>query len=454
MKISTLTNPPTNAISKKLEQQHEKIRIDFVPTKITCFSVKKEHYSFYWAITISLVLVLLGGVIVGVYNWLFILSNIDANKVAKSSPSFDKVMSKQGKNLDIKTTSAAHANELDKSSPEKEVSPGTELFSDGTGNNNDNSSKLTFSTDLTTSDINYEQGSEPSERSTMDFTTFDVDSNGICEELEISTKENFSKTPHNLTRALGIYTLENYYRYNDRVVYYNNKTDVYLYYHTYNKFHKVRSTYKTHRIPEVGGVWIIGQFFDALDEQYVSLRAFARAFQKFVLVENILCADAEYPANGECEFGWAYSIAPANYVVDLTTYGMCRKPKPITINIPANSICTKFELSSSKEFRFSKIFGEYQLMNISYNDKVVYQKLGPINAHSVFMHSVTIDDRNAWIISHQIGDYKAFVHNKYCSDLDYPANGNCNAGWFVFSKKSQTWQYDSSMTLKCKSYHL
>ena len=115
---------------------------------------------------------------------------------------------------------------------------------------------------------------------------------------------------------------------------------------------------------------------------------------------------------GECEFGWAYSIAPENYVVDLTTYGMCRKPKPITINIPANSICTKFELSSSKEFRFSKIFGEYQLMNISYNDKVVYQKLDPINAHSVFMYLKTTDKGGTfWAIASLIGDSKSFAYN-------------------------------------------
>ena len=415
MKISTLTNPPTNAISKKLEQQHEKIRIDFVPTKITCFSVKKEHYSFYWAITISLVLVLLGGVIVGVYNWMSILSNIDANKAAKSSPSFDKVMSKQGKPLDIKTTPAAHTDELNKSYPEKEVSTGSEISSDGTGNNKDNSSKLTFSTDLTTSDINYEQGSEPSERSTMDFTNFDIDRNGICEEFEFSTKENFSKTPHSLTRALGIYTLENNFRYNDRVVYYNNKMDVYLYYHTYNKsIHRnyYISPEQTYTYPEVGGVWVIGKFFDGFAEQYMSLRAYAMAFQNFVLVANRFCGDAEYPVNGECDVGWAYLTESGNYKMFSKEYVMCRKPKPITRNIPANSICTKFEWASSKEFRFSKIFGEYQLMNISYNDKVVYQKLDPINAHSVFMYLKTTDKGGTfWAIAPLIGDSKSFAYN-------------------------------------------
>ena len=461
MNTSTSSKPPTNTISKKLEKQHEKIRIGFVPTKITCFSTKKAHYSLYWVMTVLLVLFSLGGFIFGAYNWMSSLSNIDGSMAAKLSPSFDQVTSKQRKNVGVRTTPPAYENELDKSYPEQQLSPGTDLFPNRTENNKDDSPKFIFSTDLTTSDTKYEQGSEPSKRATMDFTTIDIDNDGICEEFVFSTKVNFSKTSHSIgiVHFLGIYDLQNFYRYNGKVVYYNKKIDAYLYYHTYNKsIVENRFGYENHAHPDVGGIWVIGRFFDGFAEKYISLRAYAKAFQKFVLAYNPLCADTEYPANGECEVGWHFLNELGFYKGGSTEYVMCRKPKPVTRNVPANSICTQFELSSSKEFG-TNYFGEYQMMNTSYNDKVVYQKLEPIDNNSVFMYFVIDDmddDLSAWVIGPVIGSQMVLAINEYCSDVDYPANGNCNSGWFQYSGKSQNefpWHFDSSMTLECKVYH-
>lgn len=139
---------------------------------------------------------------------------------------------------------------------------------------------------------------------------------------------------------------------------------------------------------------------------------------------------------------------------------MCRKPKPISNIVPANSICTKFEISSGKEFQANDMeyrtdrydVGEYQLMNISYNDKVVYQKLDTINNHSVYMYCYVNAGDKYWEFGREIGSNNVYACNFYCSDLDYPANGNCNVGWFLYSRKSLTWHYDSNMALECKAY--
>ena len=153
--------------------------------------------------------------------------------------------------MNLDKNSVVHGNELDQSYSEKEDSLGTNYFSDGTESIKDSTSKFTFSTDLTESDTNYEHGTESSEMTTMDFTTIDTDSNGICEEFEFSIKEDLSKSAPSLTRVMGIYTLENYYRYNDKVVYYNDKMGVYLYYKTFNDNETHPFDRKPFRYPDV-----------------------------------------------------------------------------------------------------------------------------------------------------------------------------------------------------------
>ena len=340
--------------------------------------------------------------------------------------------------MNLDKNSVVHGNELDQSYSEKEDSLGTNYFSDGTESIKDSTSKFTFSTDLTESDTSYEHGIETSERTTMDFTTIDTDSNGICEEFEFSIKEDLSKSAPSLSRVIGIYTLQNYFRYNDKVVYYNNKMGVYLYYKIF-KNNETRPFNKSFRYPDAGGMWVIIPSSGA---------------HRIVLVDNPYCLDVEYPANGECQFGWYhFSESGNNYKYDSTSHVMCRKPKPITSNLQDNAICTKFELSSRKEF-VSKCFGEYQMMNISHNGRVAYQKLNTINNNSVYLYSLTTDhDIRIWAIGPILGSKINYALNSYCSGLEYPTNQNCNTGWFDYSEDSQSWQYDSSMAMKCMAYH-
>ena len=62
-------------------------------------------------------------------------------------------------------------------------------------------------------------------------------------------------------------------------------------------------------------------------------------------------------------------------------------------------------------------------------------------------------DIRVWVIGIILGSEINYAFNSYCSGLEYPANGNCNTGWFDYSEESQSWQYDSSMAMKCMAYH-
>ena len=292
LNISTSGNTHTNMTSKNLERQHEKIKIGFVSKQLV--STRNAHSLLYWITTISLILCSLGGLIFGICSWISVSSNFDASKATKLSSDFDQVMTKYGTNMNVDSLPASHENELNKRYPKKDIGPSTDLFPDDTETTNNSLPTLTFSTGLKTSDTNYEQGGEASERTTMEFTTIDIDIGDICEQFEFSTKDNISKSPLSLTRVMGIYALDNYYRYNDKAVYYNPKRDVFLYYHAFKNYRTLTPYTDSVTYPVISGLWFIGNY----PGEY--------ADKGFSFVANPFCADAKYPANGECGFGWHY----------------------------------------------------------------------------------------------------------------------------------------------------
>lgn len=403
MNNSTSGNASINTISKNLEKQHVEIKIGFGTKALSCVSTENTYSLLYWVMTISLVLCSLGGVIFGICNWISISSNFDESKATKLSPDFDQ---EDQKNMNVENLPESYEEEFIKKYPEEEIGPSIELFSDETKKITNSSPKLTISTDLTT-DTNLDQGDQQSERTKMDFTTTDIDRDGICEEFEFSTKDKISESSPSLTSVMGIYTLEKYYSYNGKVVYYNRRRDVFLYYHDFKNIKPILDSTSITTFPVPSGLWRIGHYPDT----------------GFVFVENPFCVNVEYPGNGKCEFGW-HHLTESWAQLDHNAYVMCRKPKPISNNVPTNSICTKFELSSGREFQENGMEyrlneyedGEYQLMNISYNNKVVYQKLDPINNHSTYMYYDITADFKGWVIGFEIGFGIGYAGNSYCSE--------------------------------------
>ena len=177
-----------------------------------------------------------------------------------------------------------------------------------------------------------------------------------------------------------------------------------------------------------------------------------------VLAYNPFCVDAHIPANGGCDFGWHY-FNPDQHAncLDPTAYVICRTPKYVTeAAVPSKSVCTKFELTSNKGFEedyLTFFLGEYELTDTAYNAKAVYHKFDPVQMQSIFLYFYrTSNNRKFWAIGNKLRSEKVSIFNEYCADLEFPTSGECDAGWFYFSGKSQKWEYDSSFAIQCKEY--
>ena len=171
------------------------------------------------------------------------------------------------------------------------------------------------------------------------------------------------------------------------------------------------------------------------------------------LSKNIYCDDADLSMDGKCECGWSY---PKNfqemYQLDWSASITCIKPSPVITNIPTGAICQTFQLMSATAFEVEGIaykLGEYMITESTNNGRVVYQNRG----NGLFFYSFAENiDNKYWAIGLEVGSEYAFFFNRYCSNLDNPANGNCKYGWFYYNDTSQSWKYDINMRIQCTNY--
>ena len=173
-----------------------------------------------------------------------------------------------------------------------------------------------------------------------------------------------------------------------------------------------------------------------------------------LLLYNKYCNDANFPANGKCDFGWSYPFNESFNEVDYSAKAICRNPNPVVTTVPADSVCKTFELTSNiaiKNEMLVFLLGEYTIVEETYNEKVVYRKSYPFRKVSLFLQ-FDKDALNAWVIGLEIGSDQLLLYNRHCYSLENTINESCNSGWFYLNQKSKKWEYDSSMSLQCTEY--
>ena len=264
----------------------------------------------------------------------------------------------------------------------------------------------------------------------------DTDSDFICEEIEFSSGKVQESHP-----ILGIYSIEDYH-YENKVVYVNKQTGVYLYYsiRLYNSTTFNFSTKSLIHTNTARGSWVIGYSFDHSN----------------LLADNQFCSDTDLPLKGDCDIGWFFKsdMAHASFTYDNTASIACKTPTPIeniTVDKPK---CTTFELTTTNE-AFNEgylvaFLGEYEKMNTSDNGKFVYHRFDPITMKSLYLYSsISSTGTKSWRIGHEIGSRLAYICNIYCVDLEYQVTEECNHGWYYVSQEARSWVIDFSMSIHC-----
>ena len=93
--------------------------------------------------------------------------------------------------------------------------------------------------------------------------------------------------------------------------------------------------------------------------------------------------------------------------------------------------------------------GEYIITESTYNGRVVYyNRVGGYFFYSI----VDTFGIKYWALGGKVGSENLYLYNRYCSNLDNLANGNCKYGWFYYHYVSSSWKYDINMRIQCTNY--
>ena len=177
------------------------------------------------------------------------------------------------------------------------------------------------------------------------------------------------------------------------------------------------------------------------------------------MVLNPFCRDLEFLTNGYCKLGWTFiEFNEENRLTpDWTTSVICRNPEPIKGSMTGNSVCKRFELSTTS-FKNNDlngyILGEYVIKDMIYNGRVVYEKPRRLDQPKTYLYFETRIGLGAGVLERSFAmaigsDYGIIMNNPTCGNLLYPANGKCNDGWYFFANNLKRWEYDSNMSVKC-----
>ena len=188
-------------------------------------------------------------------------------------------------------------------------------------------------------------------------------------------------------QILGVYSLEDYLH-NNKVVYVNKDTGVYLYYDSNFNESTIEIGMDAHIYKSSGpGSWVISNYLGSSN----------------VLSYNNLCIDSEFPANGECMVGWRYSLTQEAFPIDIYASVGCRAPKSVLNTKPMNSTCKRLEVLSNKAFEIDGLMfylGEYTIMDSLHNGVAAYRKQLPFysNHSHVFLY---LNNYYAWGIANR-----------------------------------------------------
>ena len=258
----------------------------------------------------------------------------------------------------------------------------------------------------------------------------DHENDSTCKKFEFTSKRSIQmKFPE----MLGTYILEDYLH-NEKLVYVNKESDTYLYY---------GSALPTWDINEnfYPGAWDISFFLN----------------DTIPPISNYLCKAASFPADGKCESGWNFLVDSNDYMYDWSASMACKEPQQVKKNVSTDSVCKKFELTStelSDEPNVLFSLGEYEIIETMHNGKAVYRRMSPLTCHPVFLYSATdLTERydNVLVLDFEIGSDKAIAFNYFCGNLEYLENGMCNSGWYILSQ-NMTLEYAYGLTLQCIQY--
>ena len=139
-----------------------------------------------------------------------------------------------------------------------------------------------------------------------------------------------------------------------------------------------------------------------------------------LLLYNQFCSDANFPANGKCDFGWSYPFNEIRNEIDYSAKAICRNPSPVVTTVPADSVCKTFELTSNIALKFEMLvflLGEYTIVEETYNEKAVYRKSYPFP--SLFLHFVYDNDGgNSYVIRSEIGSGIQILYHTGLQSID------------------------------------
>ena len=176
-----------------------------------------------------------------------------------------------------------------------------------------------------------------------------------------------------------------------------------------------------------------------------------------ILCHQSLIICVSLPVDGKCESGWSFLANSNDYMIDWSASMICKEPQPVKKKVSADSVCGKFELTStelSDEPNVLFSLGEYELMETMHNGKVVYRRVCPLTYRPLFLYS-TIQPNdlidNVLVLSFEIGSTKGIAFNNFCRNLEYLENGMCNSGWAIISKNG-TFEHTYGMNLQCIQY--
>ena len=274
----------------------------------------------------------------------------------------------------------------------------------------------------------FRQNASPSENSLLAGSNLENDS--TCKKFEFTSKRSIQmKFPE----MLGTYLLEDYLH-NEKLVYVNKESDTYLYY---------GSSFTAGEFNEnfYPGAWDISFF---LNDTIPPIR-------------NFLCKAASFPADGKCESGWNFLVDSNDYMSDWSASMTCKEPQHVKKNVSTDSVCEKFELTStelSNELNILFSLGEYELIETMHNGKAVYRRMCPLTYRPVFLYSATdLTEQydNVLVLDFEIGSNKAIAFNHFCGNLEYLDNGMCNSGWYINSQ-NMAFRYAYGLTLQCIQY--
>jgi len=192
-------------------------------------------------------------------------------------------------------------------------------------------------------------------------------------------------------------------------------------------------------------------------------------------VYNGICNDVNFPVNGACQRGWMLCSEKEGYCTpDFTASMECNYPHNDIKTLP-NSICQQFELKPEENLidqNLEEFVGFYEFIhyeNYLHNQMPVYRKLNSsislftINgiegnfewaiADERLMTAKTTDDLRALLRKYEI---KGAIMNRYCPDVQYPANGQCAINWIYHSTSNDyrhfVAQFYTKVTIQCTRF--